>query len=72
MLKIIEMMAGFSHLAGWETNNIYQSNRAVGQTCPAVLSGDFLETPTPGPIPNTLDKLFEPMIVFNSAKVGIA
>jgi hypothetical protein len=72
LLKIVEMMAGFSHLAGWETNDIYQSNRAVGQTCPAVLSGDFIEKATPVPIPNTVVKLFEPMIVYTNAKVGIA
>ncbi len=47
-------------------------NRAVEQTCSAVLSGDHIEKATPVPIPNTVVKLFEPMIVYTNAKVGIA
>jgi hypothetical protein len=52
--------------------NIYQSNRAVEQTCSAVLSGDHIRKATPVPIPNTAVKLSEPMIVYTNAKVGIA
>ena len=55
-----------------EKINIYQSNRAVEQTCSAVLSGDHIRKATPVPIPNTVVKLSEPMIVYTNAKVGIA
>ncbi len=35
-------------------------------------SGDHIEVETPVPIPNTVVKHFEPMIVPTSVKVGIA
>ena len=35
-------------------------------------SGDYIEKVPPVPIPTTVVKLFEPMIVPTSAKVGIA
>ena len=38
----------------------------------AVFSGDHIEKVIPVPIPNTEVKLFEPMIVPTSVKVGIA
>ena len=36
------------------------------------LSGDYIGKVLPVPIPNTAVKLFEPMIVHTSVKVGIA
>ena len=38
----------------------------------ACLSGDHIEKVLPVPFPNTEVKLFEPMIVHTSVKVGIA
>jgi hypothetical protein len=47
-------------------------HRTIEQTCSVVLSGDFIAKATPVPIPNTVVKLCEPMIVYTNAKVGIA
>ncbi len=45
---------------------------AVVKYLQQIFSGDHIEKVTPVPIPNTVVKLFEPMIVYTNVKVGIA
>jgi hypothetical protein len=56
-----------------EETNIYQTiGLAAAKYSPLGLFGDHIRKVPPVPIPNTVVKLSEPMIVPTSAKVGIA
>ena len=65
-------MSRFKDIAGSENCHYQTTGRVLGEISLTRSFGDHIGKVPPVPIPNTEVKLFEPMIVPTSVKVGIA